>query len=116
MKLLFQSSLGRAHVASAMSSILGHDETLLYFLFSHKRLGLRDTPSELLEEAKSTFSDEDFILLQWAIALWDGEGQMKFSDILKVLDDDRLLNWIRGILKYREIGDERRDFLLDYPC
>lgn len=111
----YQTPLREALRASAMGVVLDHDETLLYFVFHHKELRLRDTPDELLKEARS-FSLADFILIQCCIDLWSGEGNAKLSEILDVLDDDQLLHLIRGILHSREIGDERRGALRDFPC
>ena len=99
-----------------MAVVLGHDETLLYFVFHHQRLELRASSAELLEEARAHLVTEDFVLVQGAISLWVGTGHLMLSEILEELDDERLLNFVRGILKYREIGDERRHDLLEYPC
>jgi hypothetical protein len=108
-----ETELRTALRLSAMSAVLGYDERLLYFVFHHRERRLRETPDELIDEARAMSSGER-ILIQCAIDLWSGQGGAVLGEILAQLDDDCFLNLIRGLLQFREIDDERRLSLLSY--
>lgn len=111
----YSTTLGEVLRIKAISAILNYDEMLLRFVFHHKKIELREAPEELLEEARA-LSHGEFVLVQCAVDIWNGQGGAKLTQILDTLDDEHLLDLIHGILDYREIEDERRQCLWEYPC
>ncbi len=85
----------------AIHCLFESDERLLYFLFHHKKLELRESASELLKEARC-FSRGEFLMVQVALDIWCGEGHVKLPELLSGLDDQNLLRVIRAIAKVRE--------------
>ena len=63
---------------------------------------LRLPPGELLREARS-LSRGEYILIQAALDLWNGEGGLKLIDAVNVLDDENLLSLVCAVLRFREI-------------
>jgi hypothetical protein len=108
-------SLRQNQLITCAHLLVQSDERLLQFIFHHKECRLRGSSEELLDEAKA-LSHGEYFLVQAAIDLWNGQGGTRLSDILDNLDDDHFLNLIRALLHYREIDDERRMQLMEWPC
>ena len=95
-------NLQSAHLISSIQILFEHDERLLYFFFNHKEPEMRLPAAELLKEARE-LSRGEYILIQSAIELWNGEGGLRLTEVLNILDDGNLLAFVRSLLYLREI-------------
>lgn len=98
-------SLGESRLISTIHTLFRSDERLIYFFFNHKRPELRATAVVMLREARG-LSHGEYLLIQAALDFWSGEGGLRLSDVLNVLDDENLLAFVRAILYSREIDIE----------
>jgi hypothetical protein len=74
---------------------------------------LRLGADELLVEARD-LARGDYLLIQAALDLWNGEGRLSLSDALAKWDDDNLLAFVRAILCSRGLDDENlAEYILD---
>ncbi len=97
-----QYTLAQSHLISSIQTLFRHDEHLCHFLFHHQELRLRETPAELLKEARA-FSRGEQILIQIGLDLWSDSGSARISQLLKHLDDENILALLRAILRCREM-------------
>ena len=89
-------------IIQAIHVVFDGDEHLIYFLFHHKELKLRLPVDELLTEAQG-LSQSDFLLIQFAVDLWCGEGGVSLPRLIEVLDDDVFLRLLFALGVRREI-------------
>ena len=106
------ANLREVHLVKSIHAVLGHDESLLQFFFHHKRLELRVSEEELLQEAERLRPSE-WILIKVALDFWNGKGETTLNEVLRILDDDSFIQVVSGILKFREIDKE---IFLEEPC
>jgi hypothetical protein len=97
----------------SISVLFRHDERLIYFLFHHMNPRLRLGADELLVEAQG-LSRGEYLLVQAALDLWNGEGNLKLADALSAWDGDNVLAFVRAILCSRGLDDEY--LLVDDLC
>jgi|GEM_PF-2719196 len=98
-------SLEEMKLFSSIQILFRGDARLIYFLFHHQNRNLRRPPAELLKDARGLSSGER-ILIQTALDLWGGYGNVRLSAILKKLDHENFIAFIRALLRYREIDLE----------
>jgi hypothetical protein len=82
--------------------LFGGDERLLQLFFHHKELRLRESPEDLLSEARA-LSRGEFLLVQVAMDLWCGEGKTNLSDLLTSLDEGNFLRVLQALAYKREM-------------
>ena len=75
-------NLKEANLISSIQTLFRNDERLIYFFFSHKRPEMRVCGEELLQEARS-MSRGEYLLIQAAIDFWNGDGNLRLSDLLR---------------------------------
>lgn len=97
-----RSTLAETHLISSIQELFRHDEHLRYFFFHHQELRLRDSPAELLDEARS-YGMEDQILIQVGLDFWGGVGAARIHEIIEHFDDENIIAFIRAILRLREM-------------
>ena len=95
-------NLTEARLISSIHCILRHDEALIYFFFHHKEPRLRLSVDELLTEARG-LSHGEYRLVQAAVDLWNGQGGLNLSAALDVWDDENILAFVCGLLRFRAI-------------
>ena len=106
------SGLREVYLVKSIHAVLGHDESLLQFFFHHKRLDLRVSEEELLQEA-GELRPSEWILIKVALDFWNGKGETTLNELLRILDDDSLIQVVSGILEFKEID---KDTLLGESC
>lgn len=100
-----------AHRLNVISVLLDHEENLLEFLFGHKTYQLRLSGDNLIKEAKH-FNREDLLLIKAALDIWNGSGNLKFSECLKSWDNSYWIKFIRAVTCLIEIHDDLIDALV----
>lgn len=108
---LEENTTQKAHLLNVIRIMLEHEEDLLEFMFSHKSCQLRVSGNQLIKEAKP-FSREDLLLIKAALDVWDGSGNLRFSECLKSWDYAYWIKFIRAIVFLIEIHDELIDALV----
>lgn len=93
-------SLALSNRIQAIHYLFDSDERLLQFLFHHKKTELRESPVDLLYEARS-FSHSEILLIEAAIDIWCDQGAVSFSELLSVLDNDNIFRLLCAIARYR---------------
>ena len=93
--------------------VLGGKEDLLMFFFHHKKAELRLEANELLTEAR-LLNRSDKVLIGVAVDLWTSKTKIRLGALLKILDDEKLINIVSAVLYHREID---ADYLVnEYQC
>lgn len=92
----------KAHLIASIQVLFRHDERLIYFFFHHKRPELRLESAALLAEARGLSSGE-YLLIQAALDFWNGEGNLRFAELLGGLDEENIWAVVQAILYWREI-------------
>lgn len=86
----------------AIHILLNSDERLLQFLFDHQKVKLRESPAQLLDEAK-TLSACEFLLISIAIDIWCGEASTPINKILADLCDQYFLRFLQAMAYQKEL-------------
>lgn len=100
-----------AHRLNVISLLLNHEEDFLEFLFGHKSYQLRISGNKLIKESKR-YNRKDQLLIKAALDIWNGSGNLEFSECLKSWDYAYWIKFIRAITCLIEIHDELIDALL----
>ena len=101
-KVASNQSLSDQRLISSIHELFRSDERLLYFLFHHQMPQLRLSPIDLLKESQDLARGEK-ILIQIALDLWSGTGDVHLPRIIEGLDNENFIAFIRAILRLREI-------------
>jgi len=96
------SSLTLDNRISSIQILFRHDERLCLFLFHHQERRLRATSTEILEEARG-LTREDRILVQVGLDFWSGSGAARIPAVVGHLDDQRVMAFLRAVLRLREM-------------
>ncbi len=91
-----QASAGDLLRGEVISLILLDHPQLEEFLFHPSEARLRETPDQILKLSKS-FSSGEQVLLRVALDIWSGTGDAKVSHLLRVLDEQSLVNVLNGL-------------------
>jgi hypothetical protein len=97
-----ESSLALDNRISSIQILFRHDERLCHFLFHHQELRLRATAAEILEEAR-LLAREERILVQLGLDFWSGSGAARLAAVVEHLDDERMMAFLRAVLRLREM-------------
>jgi len=106
------TSLSEAHLLKSIYILLGGDDRLLEFLFHRWEPKLRVGEDRLLKEAQALSSGER-ILIQAAVDLWSGNGGVRLGQLIDILDDGNMTNFIKSLCHLREIREPVLHGLID---
>lgn len=93
-------SIALSNRIQAIHYLFNSDEKFIQFLFHHKKTELRESPADLLYEARG-FSHGEFLLIKAAIDIWCDQGGADLADLLSVLDDDNIFRLLCAIVRFR---------------
>lgn len=97
-----KNNIHRLIASHAIHILLENDESLLCFLFHHKKTELRLPVIELKLEANS-LNFVDRLLIQAAIDLWDGSGSTSLGYLILELDDQKFIKLLQALSYKRQL-------------
>jgi hypothetical protein len=99
------SDLQWVNLFASIHMLFRSDEQLLFFMFHHQKHELRLTPYALLQEA-SELDASDKILIQVALDFWSDSGGARLPEIIKNLEHENFIAFVRALLRIRGIDND----------
>ncbi len=86
----------------AIQLVFHKHPSLIDFMFEKNRKRLSDFPENLLKKAIA-YSSGEYILIQVALDLWSGSGNVNLYDLLTTLDKENFKNVLNALILLRKI-------------
>jgi hypothetical protein len=99
------SELQLLNLFTSIHTLFRSDEQLLFFMFHHQKHELRLTPDALLLEANE-LNASDKILIQVALDFWRDSGGARLPEIIKNLEHENFIAFVRALLRIRGIDND----------